>query len=99
VPLEPERWQLEGFLDHLDIWIESEQPSADLRFIVTAWILTRYDDPYQGVQREPGFDNLWFGEIPRTRHGAGASVACSYRIFARTGVVQCNSIATLDLPF
>jgi hypothetical protein len=64
VPPEPGRWQLESFLDHLDVWIEREQPSDDLRLIVTAWVLTRYEDPYQGVQREPGFENLWFGEIP-----------------------------------
>jgi hypothetical protein len=99
VPPEPERWQLENFLDHLDIWIESEQPADDLRLTVTAWILTRYDDPYQGVQREPGFDNLWFGEIPRSRHGGGTAVACSYGIYASRGVVLCNSIATLPLPF
>ena len=54
------------------MWIERELPSDDLRLTVTAWILTRYDDPYQGVQREPGFDNLWFGEIPRPpRRGDG----------------------------
>jgi hypothetical protein len=99
VPSEPERWQLENFIDHLDMWIEREPPSDDLRLTVTAWILTRYDDPYQGVQREPGFDNLWFGEIPRTRHGAGTAVACSYWIYAGRGFIRCNSIATLPLPF
>jgi hypothetical protein len=99
VASEPERWQLENFLDHLDTWIDREQPSDDLRLVVTAWILTRYDDPYQGVQREPVFDNLWFGEIPRTRHGVGVAVACSYWIYASRGVVRCNSIATLPLPF
>jgi hypothetical protein len=99
VPPELERWQLEGFLEHLDIWIESEQPPEDLRLTVTAWLLTRYDDPYQGVQREPDFDNLWFGEIPRTRHDEGtAAVACSYWIIERESVVRCNSIATLPLP-
>jgi hypothetical protein len=99
VPPDPERWQLESFLERLDEWIESEQPPDDLRRTVTAWILTRYDDPYQGVQREPGFDNLWFGEIPRTRHGQGKAVACSYWIYAREGIVRCNSYATLALPF
>jgi hypothetical protein len=81
------------------MWIEREESAADLRLTVTAWILTRYDDPYQGVQREPGFDNLWFGETPRTRYGAGTAVACSYWIYASRSVVRCNSIATLPLPF
>jgi hypothetical protein len=98
VPPEPGRWQLESFLDHLDVWIEREQPSDDLRLIVPAWVLTQYEGPYQGVQREPGFENLWFGEIPRTRHDAASAVACSYWIYASTGVVRCNSIATLPLP-
>lgn len=59
-------WALEGFLDRLDAWAEFESPKDDLRLIVTAWILTRYDDPYQGVRREPGFANLWFGAIPNS---------------------------------
>jgi hypothetical protein len=99
VATEPGPWRLENFLDHLDTWIEREQPSDDLRLTITAWLLTRFDDPYQGVQREPGFENLWFGEIPRTRHGEGMAVACSYWIYASKGVVRCNSIATLPLPF
>jgi hypothetical protein len=99
VPPEPERWQLENFLDHLDVWIESQRPSADLCLTVTAWILTRYDDPYQGVQREPGFDNLWFGEIPRTRHGAATAVACSYWIFASRGAVRCKQHRNPSLAF
>jgi len=98
VPAKSGRWRLEGFLEHLDIWIESEQPFDDLRLTVTAWILTSYEDPYQGVQRQPDFENLWFGEIPRTRH-AGTAVACSYWLYERTGALRCNSVATLALPF
>ena len=44
---------------------------VDLRFLVTEWILTRAADPYQGVRREAGFDNLWFGAVPRSGHGDG----------------------------
>jgi len=55
---------LERFLDRLDAWAEQEDPSTDLRILVTSWIMTRYDDPYQGVQRAEGFENLWFGADP-----------------------------------
>ena len=27
-------------------------------------VLTRFDDPYSDVRREPDFDNLWFGPVP-----------------------------------
>ena len=57
-------WQLKDFEESLDHWISLESPDDDLRLVVTAWVLTRFDDPYQGVRREPGFANLWFGPIP-----------------------------------
>jgi hypothetical protein len=68
VPDAARSWILEGFLDCLDRWAALESPSDDLRMVVTAWILSRYDDPYMGVRREPGFDNLWFGPVPPLRH-------------------------------
>ena len=89
---------LAAFLHHLDAWIKQEQPNEDLRILVTAWIMTRYDNPYQGVRREPGFDNLWFGAIPSSIHGTDSVVACSYWIYESTRTVSCNSIATLSLP-
>jgi hypothetical protein len=91
-------WTLAAFLHHLDMWTKQEQPSDDLRLRVTAWIMTRYDNPYQGVQREPGFDNLWFGAIPGSIHSSDRVVACSYWIYESTRTVSCNSISTLSLP-
>jgi hypothetical protein len=91
-------WQLEGFLERLDSWIEQESPSDDLRLIVTAWILTRFDDPYQGVRREPEFGNLWFGMVPRSRDDQGTIVTCAYWIEESRGTVRCDSFATLRLP-
>lgn len=93
-----QQWRLERFIDHLDYWIDSEHPPDDLRLTVTAWVLTRYEDPYQGVQRESGFENLWFGQIPNTRI-ADAAVACSYWVLAAEHTVRCNSIATLNLLY
>lgn len=101
LPPVPERssaWTLEGFLDRLDAWVELESPADDLRLIVTAWVLTRYDDPYQGVRRERGFPNLWFGAIPHSYDGRGAVVACSYWIEESRHTVRCDSFATLGLP-
>jgi hypothetical protein len=87
-----------GFLDRLDTWAEQESPPDDLRLLVTAWIMTRYDDPYQGVRREHGFPNLWFGVVPHSEDGAGAVVVCAYWIEESTRIVRCDSFATLNLP-
>lgn len=93
-----QRWTLESFLERLDTWVEVEKPSTDLRYVVTEWILSRFDDPYQGVRREYGFDNLWFGKIPHSQHGNDLIVVCSYWIEEQRHVVRCDSIASLSLP-
>jgi hypothetical protein len=94
----PPSWTLVGFLDRLDAWVERESPAEDLRLIVTAWVMTRYDDPYQGVRRESGFPNLWFGAVPNTDDGSGNVVACAYWIEESSRTVRCDSFATLGLP-
>lgn len=91
-------WQLENFGEALDRWIDTQQPSADLRLIVTEWVLSRFDDPYRGVHRVAGFDNLWYGQVPRTLHGAHLVVTCSYWITETEKVVRCDNLATLSLP-
>ena len=73
-------WALENFEACLDAWIEHERPSDELRILVTAWVLSRFDDPYVDVRREPSFDNLWFGAVPGSVHGEGRVVVCSYWI-------------------
>lgn len=92
------RWVLDLFIEQLDSWIERDSPGDDLRLIVTAWIMTRSDDPYAGVRREPEFENLWFGAVPDSEDGAGRIVACSYWVDERLRVIRCNSIAILNLP-
>ena len=47
--------------------------------MVTHWLLSRFDDPYLGMQREPGFPNLWFGPS-RIQYGQGQVAVCSYWI-------------------
>jgi hypothetical protein len=91
-------WKLEGFLDRLDAWAERESPEGDLQLIVTAWIMNRYEDPYQGMRREKGFENLWFGAVPNTLHKSSAVVVCSYWIEESIRTVRCDSFATLNLP-
>ena len=90
-------WRLDKFESGLDAWISLESPDDDIRLLVTAWVLTRFDDPYQGVRREPGFPNLWFGAIPSSVQ-AGQIVVCSYWIYDRERRVRCNNFATLNLP-
>jgi hypothetical protein len=98
VPSGASAWRLEGFGECLDEWAARDLPSGDLRVVVTAWVITRFDDPYQGVRREPGFENLWFGPVPGSGDGQGNAVACSYWIEEAARTVRCDSIATLSQP-
>ena len=74
-------WQLEGLLELFEYWAASQHPSDELREIVVQWIFTRYNDPYEGVRREPMNPNLWYGQIPRTVRNDSV-VVCGYSIFA-----------------
>jgi hypothetical protein len=99
MPHDPEDpWRLVGFLDRLDLWIALESPDDDLRLTVTDWIFTRYTDPYEGVRRESGFANLWFGQVPGSSRDPDSAVFRSYWIQERTHSLRCDSIATLSLP-
>jgi hypothetical protein len=91
------RWSLEGFEEALDIWAERESPDIDLRLVVTSWVFARHGDPYVGVRREAGFDNLWFGAVPGSIRDQKV-VVCSYWIIESARTVRCDSIATLSLP-
>lgn len=79
------------------MWTESESPDQDLTILVATWMLSRFDDPYQGVRREPGFDTLWWGQVPLSLRD-GAVVVCSYLVEESTRTVTCKSIASLNLP-
>jgi hypothetical protein len=96
--VESARWNLSGFLEQLDAWTERESPPEDQVLLVTAWIMSRFDDPYRGVRREPGFPNLWFGTIPDTDNGSGQVVTCAYWIVESTRTVRCDNFGTLSLP-
>lgn len=89
---------LSDFNEWVDRWIQLDSPDVELRLAVRAWLLSRLEDPYLGMKREPGFDNLWSCAIPGTRRDWTA-VACSYFIFESTGTVRCNSLVTLSWPF
>ena len=91
-------WTLDGFEDRLDGWATREQPPEDIVIVVWHWVLSRFDDPYSGMQRQPGFPNLWFGAIPESEHDPGQVVVCSYWVEESTRTVRCDSIATLNMP-
>ena len=82
-------WKLENFAERFDAWADLESPDGDLRCVVLAWVLTRGDDPSEGVRREPDFENLWFGAVPDSQHGSGHVVTCSYRCSGRR---RCSSV-------
>lgn len=91
-------WQLEGFLETLDAWADREDVGVDLRFVVTEWILTRVDDPYQGVRREPGFPDFWSGVVPGSHDGDGHVVLCSYWVEESRRAVRCDNFGLLSWP-
>lgn len=91
-------WVPEGFEGCIQAWDDREQPPDDLRAWVVEWIFTRLDDPYQGVKREPGFPNLWWGVVPGSLHGSNMVVVCSYWIVETSHVVRCESLASLSWP-
>jgi hypothetical protein len=85
-------WSLLRFEPELDAWAERENVPPDLLLPVLAWILDRMDDPYDGVQRAEGFDNLWHGSIPQTFGLVpGRVVTCSYWIEENTRTVRCDN--------
>ena len=92
-----EPWQLEGFSEQLDEWVELEQPEDWLRILVVNWVLGLINDPYQGLRRESGFDNLWFGVVPGSLNNDEA-VCCSLWIDEAARRVRCDRIATLGWP-
>ena len=91
-------WALKEFGRAIDNWIAQDHPTSDLIIHVCAWIFTRAVDPYQGVSRESGFRNLWWGEVPGTRIDDTA-VMCAYWIVEDRHQVNGESIATLSWPF
>jgi hypothetical protein len=75
-----------------------ENPSLDLRILVTEWVVGRADDPYTGVTRRLEIaPNFWFGVVPGSREGDRV-VMCSYWIDEEARSVRCDMIATLGLP-
>jgi hypothetical protein len=91
-------WTLSGFEECLDRWVADNQPDVALHDRVILWVFTRDDNPYQGVARAEGFDNLWYGRIPGTLHAVDRVVVCSYFIRETSRTVECVSFASLRLP-
>ena len=90
-------WRLIDVQVALDDWTRNESPHPALRRIVIEWLLTRQDDPYLDVRREPAFDNVterraptrWeclidhSGQPANARSGALATTASCSRVPAR----------------
>jgi hypothetical protein len=90
-------WGIAYLVEALNSWAQRENPSKELRKIVARWAFNQHEDPYQGVSRQPGFPNLWFGEVPGTR-AEGAAVTCTYWIEVATHTVKWDNFTTLNLP-
>jgi hypothetical protein len=81
-----------------DEWYEVGALNADQRIFIIDWIMSRAEDPYQGVQRERGFENLWWGVIPNTDDDAGKVVVCTYWVNESSRTVRCDMLALLNRP-
>lgn len=51
-------WALANFADVMELWIERDGPIPRIVMNVGEWVMSRSDDPYEGVRREAGFPNL-----------------------------------------
>ena len=91
-------WTLQLFLERLELWADEVKPSAELVIIVATWIQGRMDDPFEGVRRVEGFENLWFGAIPGSDDGLGNVVTCSYWINVSGHAVRCDLFSTSTWP-
>ena len=89
---------LDNFLEKLDEWDGEFSPGNDLRRAVLLWLLTLAEHPFEGVKRAEGLENLWYRAVPKTEHGEGHVVVCSYWIFESQRLLRCDSFATLGLP-
>lgn len=89
---------LELFLERLDLWVDDAKPPADLVIAVATWIQSRMDDPFDGVERVEGFEDLWFGAVPASDDGIGNVVTCSYWITVSTHTVRCDLFSTSTWP-
>lgn len=94
----PSFWQGENFNDRFTTWLETERPPDPIRRIVANWIVTRFDNPYEGARRDLDIAaNYWFARIPGTQlHGH--VVVCGYWIHEMERIVRCDIFATLSLP-
>lgn len=93
----PESWRLVGFEERLDEWAELEASADWLRVLVLNWLLSRIEDPYDGLRRQPDFDNLWFGVVPGSLDDSTV-VVCSLWVFEDEHTIRCDRIATLGWP-
>lgn len=92
------QWELAGFEDAFERWVNLEEPAPELRIRVVNWMFTRREDPYEGMIRESSFPNLWYGEVSGSLHGTGQVVVCTMWIEESTRTVRCDMIATLNPP-
>ena len=94
----PTRWRLDGFDDRYQEWLDHEQPDHSLGTVVLNWLFTRMEDPYEGVTREAGFPNLWWGAVPFSGHADDQVVVVVYWINESTHSLRCDRIASLTWP-
>ncbi|UOY03629.1 hypothetical protein [Blastococcus sp. PRF04-17] len=97
----PRRWRLIDFEPRFEEFMDVEglRGYGDIELIVWIWIHARARNPYAGVRREPGFENLWWGKIPESADNLGRVVTCSYFINEVDSTIQCATFGWHTGPF
>ena len=92
-------WDVLGFVEALDAWVEREQPADELRRFVTQWIFTRMDDPYALARRADGFADYWWAVVPGSEDPDGRVVLCFFWIDPAARTARCDTFSSLSPPF
>jgi hypothetical protein len=84
------------FHERFNYWVEDDDPPADFKFWVMAWLFALQDDPTTHAAHTPELgDKWWFARIPNAEDEQRC-VVCLYSI--EGDVVRCSGFTTLNKP-
>ncbi len=93
-------WEVdEQFFDRaFRSWVEREQPSIDLRFVVVEWVHGLQSDPFLRARPVQDFgDDWWFARIRDSNTGQYVVTAVFFAD-PEYKLVQISVLATLGFP-
>lgn len=89
-------WSFSDFHERYNQWVDTDDPPADFRFWVMAWLYRLQEDPETDAAISPGLgEPWWFVRVPHAESETHA-VVCLYSIEGK--YVRCSGITTLHKP-